>query len=110
MAVTCFVVVLEGWLQVNPSDLNGTTVLIKYGGKFTLFSSVCSLQILSASKQSVVLSNGWHFYGGLLVYTFGSECAVDVSAECSVVEESFRVVSLISRCKGIILLLSKVKV
>jgi hypothetical protein len=108
--VTVFsaVEILENWLEVDAADLDSSTVLIKDSAK--LLFNVCTLKVLAAGKQSVVLSDSANTDSRSLVDTGGGECPVNASCEINVVEELFGVVGLISGSKGFVLFGGEVKV
>lgn len=94
MTTLSLVVVLEDWFQVEASNVNGFLIFFEDLAKIILIT-ISRLQILAASKQSIILSDGSDTDDRCLFDACCSEGFIDVSAECSIVEELLGVAGFI---------------
>ena len=99
MAVLGDVVVLKAWLQMDALVLNSGLVLIE--DLVDLRVRVRLVQILAAGKQSVVGGDGGHTRSRCLIDALDREGAVHVVAEGRILEEAFRIISLVLLGQGL---------
>ena len=108
VAVFSAIKILEHRLQVNTSDLDSSTVLVKNSSQ--LFFDRGALEVLATCEQSVVLGYGRDTDCGCLVDTGSGECLVDACNEGNVVKETLGVVGLVFGGEVVVLLLGEVEV
>jgi len=110
VAVLSSVEVLEERLQVDALNLHSVSVFVHDGLELSLIVVDTRLEVLAASKERVVLCNGWHAGVGGLFDSASGEGLVDALREGDVVEELLWVVGLILFGQGVVLILSEVEI
>ena len=94
MTTPSFVIVLEYWLQVDSSNINGFSVFLN-NLLDVIFVTIASLEIFASSQECVILSNWLYSCDRCLLNTGRRECLIYVGTKSYVVEEFFWVVGFI---------------
>jgi len=109
MTTLSLVIVLEDWFQVDTSNVNGFLVFFDNLAEI-IFIAVARLQVLAASKQRIVLSDGSDTNNRCLFNASCGEGFVDIGTECNIVKELFGVVGFIFQGKCFILFVGQFEI
>ena len=109
MPALSFVIVLENRLKVNASDFHCFSVLIENLAQI-VFIAVSTLQVFTASQESIVLCHWCNSCYGYFLNAGSSKSSVDASAEGDVVKELFRIVSFILATKRFVFLICQFEI
>lgn len=93
VTITCDIIVLENWLQVNALDLDLRAVQLENVVNLRTVSS--TRQVLPAGQKRVVLRDRGNTSCWSLVDTLDCECSINIFAEIRVAEEALRISRLV---------------
>ena len=108
MTILCDVKVLEDWLKVDTLVLDCSSVLFQEILNSLHLLWICG-KIFSPCKESVILSDSSDSSIWIFVDSSSCESFVDACDKCSVLEETFWVISLVLICQELILIICQIE-